>query len=198
MRIIFKLASIITKLELFLIKNKFKFFGKNVSIGIFSTIENPQYIQLFNNITIGKNVNLYAIDNDLISKRLPNLTIGNNIYIGHYVSIHCMNNVTLEDNVVLSDYIYISDVAHGLELDLEESIMKQPWVSPGPVIIGKGTFLGHGVKVLPNVRIGNNCIVASGSIVTKNFDPYCILAGSPAEVIKRYCFETKTWKRVNN
>ena len=104
----------------------------------------------------------------------------------------------LEDNVVLSDYIYISDVAHGLELDEQESIMKQPWVSPGPVIIGKGTFLGHGVKVLPNVIIGNNCIVASGSIVTKSFDSYSVLAGSPAKVIKKYSFETKTWEKVNN
>jgi acetyltransferase-like isoleucine patch superfamily enzyme len=198
MKIVFKIASLITKIEIFFIKNKFKYFGKNISIGIFPTIENPQYIQLYNNITIGKNVNLYAIDNDLISKRTPDLTIGNNIYIGHNVSIHCMNKVTLEENVVLSDYIYISDVSHGLELDIEESIMKQPWVSPGPVIIGKGTFLGHGVKVLPNVKIGNNCIVASGSIVTKSFDPYCVLAGSPAKVIKRYSFETKKWEKVIN
>ena len=109
-----------------------------------------------------------------------------------------MNSVVLEDNVVLSDNIYISDVSHGIKLDLEHSIMKQQWESLGGVKIGKGTFLGHGVKVLPNVEIGNNCIVAAGAIVTKSFEPYCILAGSPAKIIKKYCFESQTWKKIDN
>lgn len=185
MTLIFKLFSLFTKLELFYVKGKFKYYGKQVSFGYLPSIRNPQYIEIGNNVIIGKNVTLYAIDHDLVSKTNPNLIIGNNIYIGHNVSIHCMNKVILEDNVVLSDNIYMSDVSHGMKLDESDSIMKQPWLSPGPVIIGKGTFLGHGVKVLPNVTIGKNCIVAAGAIVTKSFEDYSVIGGVPAKLISK-------------
>lgn len=198
MRLIFKLFSLFTKLELFFIKGKFKSYGKKVSFGYLPSIENPQYIEIGNDVIIGNNATLYAIDHDLVSKTNPNLVIGNNIYIGHNVSIHCMNKVVLEDNVVLSDHIYISDVSHGMELDEVDSIMKQPWYSPGPVVIGKGTFLGYGVKILPNVILGNNCIIAAGSVVTKSFDSYTVLGGVPAKSIKKYCFETQTWKKTDD
>lgn len=198
MRLIFSIFHLFTKCELVFLKKKFKNYGKNIKFGYLPTISNPKYISLMNNIIIGNNATLLAINSDLITKRHPNLKIGNNIYIGHNVSIHSMNSVVLEDNVVLSDNIYISDVSHGIKLDLEHSIMKQQWESLGGVKIGKGTFLGHGVKVLPNVEIGNNCIVAAGAIVTKSFEPYCILAGSPAKIIKKYCFESQTWKKIDN
>lgn len=198
MKILFKIFSFFTNFELFFLKNKFKEYGSNIKIGYLPIISNPRYITLKNDITIGNNATLYAIDNDLFFDTTPKLTISSNIYIGHNVSIHCMNSVTLEDNVVLSDNIYISDVSHGINLDQENSIMKQKWISPGPVKIGKGTFLGHGVKVLPNVNIGNNCIVAAGSIVTKSSPPFCVLAGSPAKIIKKYCFEKNNWRKTDH
>lgn len=196
MTIIFKIYSLLTKIELFFIKKKFKSFGQNISFGHLPTIQNAKYIELKNNIIIGKNATFFAIDSDTVKKTTPNLSIGNNIYIGHNVSIHCINKVELQDNVVLSDYIYISDVSHGIHMDLDNSIMKQPWFSPGPVVIGKGTFLGYGVKVLPNVILGNNCIVASGSVVTKSFESYSMIGGAPAKLLKKYCFENKVWKKV--
>jgi acetyltransferase-like isoleucine patch superfamily enzyme len=197
MRFIFTLFRLFTEIELFFLKHKFKKFGKNVKFGFLPTIKNPKYISFEKNIVIGNNATLLALDSDLITKQNPNLKIGNNIYIGHNVSIHCMNSVELEDNVVLSDNIYISDVSHGIKVDLENSIMNQQWESSGVVKIGKGTFLGNGTKVLPNVKIGNNCVVAAGSIVTKSCNPFCMLAGSPAKIIKKYCFESQLWKKTD-
>ena len=198
MRFIFTLFHLFTKIELLFLKGKFKKYGKNVKIGFLPTISNPKYISFEDNIIIGNNATLLAIDNDLIAKQNPNLKIGNNIYIGHNVSIHCMNFVELEDNVVLSDNIYISDVSHGIKVDLNNSIMNQQWESAGGVKIGKGTFLGNGTKILPNVKIGNNCVVAAGAIVTKSCDSFCMLAGSPAKIIKKYCFESQLWKKADD
>lgn len=198
MRLIFKLFHLFTNIEIFFLKSKFKHFGKNVKIGFLPTISNPKYISFGDNVIIGNKATFFAIDSDLFTKRMPNLKIGSKIYIGHNVSIHCMNSVELEDNVVLSDNIYISDVSHGIKMDLENSIMNQQWESSGGVKVGKGTFLGHGVKVLPNVKIGNNCIVAAGSIVTKSCDSFLILAGSPAKTIKRYCFDSNKWKKTDD
>ena len=51
------------------------------------------------------------------------------------------------------------------------------------VYIGDNCFLGNRVIVLPGVRIGNECVIGSGSIVTKNIPDNCIAVGNPARVI---------------
>ncbi|MDZ4815079.1 MAG: acyltransferase [Verrucomicrobiota bacterium] len=56
----------------------------------------------------------------------------------------------------------------------------------GEVIIGDRAWIGYGAMILPGVRIGEGAIVGAGSVVTKNVEPYTIVAGNPArEVGKR-------------
>ena len=53
------------------------------------------------------------------------------------------------------------------------------------VYIGRYCWLGMNSVIMPGVRLGDHTIVAAGAIVTKKFeDGYCILAGSPAKIIK--------------
>lgn len=52
------------------------------------------------------------------------------------------------------------------------------------VYIGDNCFIGTRVIVLPGVRIGNECVIGSGSIVTKDIPNNCIAVGNPAKVIK--------------
>lgn len=53
-----------------------------------------------------------------------------------------------------------------------------------PVIIGHDTWVGAGATILPGVNIGNYCIVAAGSVVTKNVHDYTVVAGVPAKIVK--------------
>jgi acetyltransferase-like isoleucine patch superfamily enzyme len=39
--------------------------------------------------------------------------------------------------------------------------------------------------IMPNVHIGKGCIIAANSVVTKSIPAYCIVAGSPAKIIKQ-------------
>lgn len=50
--------------------------------------------------------------------------------------------------------------------------------------IGKNCFVGAHSLIMPGVKIGDNSIVAAGSIVTKDVPPYTIVAGNPARVIR--------------
>lgn len=52
------------------------------------------------------------------------------------------------------------------------------------VVIGKGAWLGANVTVLKGVTIGDDAIVAAGSVVTKDVAPYTIVGGNPAHYIK--------------
>ena len=52
------------------------------------------------------------------------------------------------------------------------------------VIIGADVWIGCNAIVLPGVTIGEGAIVAAGSVVTKNIEPYSIVGGNPARVIR--------------
>ena len=52
------------------------------------------------------------------------------------------------------------------------------------VIIGNDVWIGHGVTVLPKVRVGDGAILAAGAVVTKDVPPYTIVGGVPAKPIR--------------
>ncbi len=52
------------------------------------------------------------------------------------------------------------------------------------VTIGNDVWIGHGAIVLPGISIGHGAVVAAGAVVTKNIEPYAIVAGVPARRIK--------------
>lgn len=54
-----------------------------------------------------------------------------------------------------------------------------------PITIGEDCWLCGNVIVLAGVTIGNGSVVGAGSVVTKDVPPNCVVAGSPARIIKR-------------
>jgi phosphonate metabolism protein (transferase hexapeptide repeat family) len=52
------------------------------------------------------------------------------------------------------------------------------------VIIGHDVWIGHGAVVMPGISIGHGSVVAAGAVVTKDVEPYAIVAGVPARRIK--------------
>ena len=46
-------------------------------------------------------------------------------------------------------------------------------------------WIGAGVTILDGVKIGKGCVIGADTVVTKNIDDYCIVAGNPARIIKR-------------
>ncbi|MDG7041491.1 MAG: CatB-related O-acetyltransferase [Nitrososphaerota archaeon] len=64
-------------------------------------------------------------------------------------------------------------------------------ISKGDVVIGNDVNFGFGVTVLSGVRIGDGAVIGAKSVVTKDVEPYSIVAGNPARLIrKRFDDET--------
>jgi phosphonate metabolism protein (transferase hexapeptide repeat family) len=63
------------------------------------------------------------------------------------------------------------------------------------VVIGHDVWIGHGAIVLPGVSIGHGAVVAAGAVVTKNVEPYAVVAGVPAKRIK-WRFEKLIRERI--
>ncbi len=53
----------------------------------------------------------------------------------------------------------------------------------GDVVIGDRVWIGYRAIILPGVTIGEGAVIGSGSVVTKDVEPYCIVAGNPARKI---------------
>jgi acetyltransferase-like isoleucine patch superfamily enzyme len=124
----------------------------------------------------------------------PRLEVGENVKIGRYASIGCSHSIILEDFVRLAPHVHITDRNHSYD-NIEMPITLQPIVF-APVHIKAHTWLGYGSQIMPGVTIGRHCVIAAGSIVTKDIPDYCVAAGVPAKVIKRYNHDTQKWESV--
>jgi acetyltransferase-like isoleucine patch superfamily enzyme len=116
----------------------------------------------------------------------PEITIGNNCSFGEYNHITSTNKIIIGDNLLTGRWVTITDNSHG-ETDydtLQQPPLMRLVTSKGPVIIGKGVWIGDKATILPGVTIGDGAVIAANSVVTKDVPAYSVVAGNPAKVIK--------------
>ncbi len=64
----------------------------------------------------------------------------------------------------------------------------ESWPYKGDTVVGHDVWIGYGATIMPGVEIGHGAIVATGSVVTRDVEPFTIVAGNPAQVV-RYRFD---------
>lgn len=138
---------------------------------------------LSSNISIGDNCNL------------SNTSIGSYSYMGsnckiHYTSIgkFCsigsdvkigLSNHPTETFVSTSPYFYLPN------FNGDSSFVNKQYFNPTkPIRIGNDVWIGANVLINDGVNIGDGAIIAAGAVVTKDVEPYSIVGGVPAKVIK--------------
>lgn len=131
---------------------------------------------------------------DLRTIHKPLLSIGDGTYIGHYAHIVAMSSVHIGKKVLIADRVYISDNLHSFE-DVNVPIIDQPVKFRASVAIGDGSWIGENVCII-GARVGRQCVVAANSVVTSDVPDFCIVAGIPARVIKRYDSVSSEWVSV--
>ena len=110
------------------------------------------------------------------------VNIGANVKIGKNVSIMynllCMSagGITIEDGALIAANCSLISNNHDFK---ERAIL-----TCKPVVIKKKAWIGAGSTILPGVTVGENAIVAAGSVVTKDVAPNTLVAGVPAKFIK--------------
>lgn len=109
------------------------------------------------------------------------LTIGDNTWVGHRCLISASSSIKIGKNVDIAPNVYIGNGTH--EITPEKERIASIELSKD-IIIGDGCWLCANVTILPGVTIGDKCVVAAGSVVTKSYGNMKLLAGIPADVKK--------------
>lgn len=107
-----------------------------------------------------------------------NIKIGKNVFINFNCTLLDLGGIIIEDNVLIAPNVSLLSEAHPIEPENRQSLV------PGLVHIRKNVWIGANATILPGVTIGENSIVASGAVVTKDVPDNTIVGGVPAKAIK--------------
>ena len=115
--------------------------------------------------------------------------------------IRCADQITIGDFVGIAEKSVIVD-NNTHKIGVEHWIKHRLTVAPGgpgypglgngwelsdsaPVVIGDGVWIGSNCAILKGVTIGDGAVIARGSTVTRDVEPYTIVAGNPAKPVKQ-------------
>jgi maltose O-acetyltransferase len=152
--------------------------GKNVSVGNLARISN---------ITIDENS---CIESGVICTGHGDgrIIVGKESYIG-------LNNILdFSDMVTIGNYVHIAGPSTGLwtHSSAQMCLNNIPLKKKGkeyrptvPIIIEDNVFIGGNCTIYPGVTIGHHSIIAPNSAVTENVEPYSLVGGVPAKLVKK-------------
>jgi maltose O-acetyltransferase len=104
------------------------------------------------------------------------VSMGHNVYIG-YCTYLGNGDITLADEVIIGPFCVLSAGNHSIK----NGSYRFGEYQYGSISIGKGTWLGAHCVVTSNVKIGQGCLIAAGSVVTKDVNDFSIVGGVPAK-----------------
>jgi acetyltransferase-like isoleucine patch superfamily enzyme len=108
--------------------------------------------------------------------------IGAKTVIGQECTISAYRWVRIGEQCVIADRAMFIDFDHGV-VEVERPIRKQG-IYMRDVEVGSNVWIGYGACVLRGVRVGDNSIVGTNSVVTKDVPANAVVAGIPARVIR--------------
>jgi maltose O-acetyltransferase len=111
---------------------------------------------------------------------------GYNIHVGEnfYANFDCVFldvcEIRIGDNCFIAPGVHIYTATH--PLDPTERISGKEYGKP--VTIGHNVWIGGRAVINPGINIGNNVVIASGAVVTKDVPDNVVIGGNPAKIIK--------------
>lgn len=108
------------------------------------------------------------------------IRFGENVFVNHGCYFMDGAQITIGNHVFIGPYCGFYTAHHPLRYAERDKGLEKAM----PITIGDHCWFGANVSVMPGVTIGDGCVVAAGSVVTKNLPDHCLAAGVPAEVKK--------------
>lgn len=129
---------------------------------------------------LGKTKGQFLIEQPFMCDYGYNIEIGENFYANHNLIILDGNKVKFGDNVFIAPNCGFYTAGHPLDFVTRNKGLEYA----KPIEVGDNVWIGGNVVVLPGIKIGNNCVIGAGSVVTKDIPNNSVAVGNPCKVIK--------------
>lgn len=153
-----------------------------------------KYVSIADDVRLGKDVklanfvNLYGCAIDDNTKIGAFVEVQKNAYIGKNCKIQShtfiCEGVTIEDNVLIGHGVTFINDKYPRATNENGGLQSEADWKVAPTVVKKGASIGSGATILCNITIGEQAIVGSGSVVTKDVPANTIVAGNPARIVR--------------
>lgn len=114
-----------------------------------------------------------------------NISVGNNFFVNFNCVMLDEAPIVFGDNVFIGPNCSFYTASHPLDVRLRNQGLE----TAAPITVGDNVWFGGSVTVLPGVKIGRNCVIGAGSIVTRDIPDNAVAYGNPCKVAKIHAQE---------
>ena len=114
-----------------------------------------------------------------------NIMIGKNVFINSGCHFQDQGGIEIGDGTLIGHNVVLATINH----DLNPSMKRKNHYAP--IKIGNNVWIGSNATILQGVTIGEWAVIAAGAVVTKDVEPYTVVGGVPAKLIKKVKTETE-------
>jgi len=147
-----------------------------------------------NRLTYNDADEIRALFSDLIGKKVDDsfllippfyttggldISVGRNVFVNQNCTFYDLGGLDIADDVMIGPNVSIITSGHPIEPS-----QRRTGVTAKPVAIERNVWIAAGATIIGGVTVGENSIVAAGSVVTKDVPPNTLVGGSPARVIR--------------
>jgi acetyltransferase-like isoleucine patch superfamily enzyme len=108
-----------------------------------------------------------------------NIRVGARVFMNQNCTIFSLASVTIGDDVMIGPNVSLITSEHPVAPS-----QRRAFLQGSPIVIERGVWIAANVTVIGGVTIGENSVVAAGSVVTRDVPANVLVAGNPARVIR--------------
>jgi acetyltransferase-like isoleucine patch superfamily enzyme len=147
-----------------------------------------------NRLTFDDAAEVRALFSDLIGKPAPegfslippfytanglDIRVGRNVFINQNCTFYDLGGLDIGDDVMIGPNVSLITTSHAIEPSQRRNV-----IIAKPIVIGRNVWIAAGATVIGGVTVGENSVVAAGSVVTRDVPPDTLVGGNPARVIR--------------
>lgn len=107
------------------------------------------------------------------------ISVGRNVFINQNCTFYDLGGLDIADDVMIGPNVSIITSGHPIEPS-----RRHAFVIATPIVIESNVWIAAGATIIGGVTVGQNSVVAAGSVVTKDVPPNTLVGGNPARVIR--------------
>jgi acetyltransferase-like isoleucine patch superfamily enzyme len=107
------------------------------------------------------------------------IRVGHNVFVNQNCTFYDLGGLEIADDVMIGPNVSIITAGHPLEPSQRRSATVGK-----PIVIERNVWIAAGATIIGGVTVGENSVVAAGSVVTRNVPRNTLVGGNPARVIR--------------